>query len=64
MKPSKRRTLGFKKTTCANCTHADKRALRKGWPYCSEEITIRSGHCNQFNPVKPKKEVNYGKAGA
>ena len=55
MKPSRRRTRGFKEQVCAKCKHADQRALRKGWDWCDQEYSIRNGHCTHFVPIKPKK---------
>jgi len=53
----KARTLEFKKSACANCKQADKRAMRKGWAYCSaDNARVRSGHCTAFNPEKKKHD--------
>ncbi len=48
-------TLGFKKDYCQHCKHAERKAMRQGRPYCSESYSYRNGHCQNFEPIKPKK---------
>lgn len=49
MAVSTRKTREFKDSQCRHCEHADKRALRKGWPCCSlPNPQIRNGHCLQM----------------
>ena len=50
-----KRTLRFKKQVCSKCRNADKRAMRKGWDYCSiSNPKIRTGHCVSFEADNPK----------
>lgn len=59
---TKRITRATKKGQCEYCLLADKRALRKGWPWCKyietlgRQPDIREGHCTQRQaPVRRKK---------
>lgn len=49
-------TLKIKKTACPICKNADKRALRKRWPYCkAKNPRNRNGHCTEFIGTKPRR---------